>query len=112
MRVFGYLRREPTLDAPHQAAWLEAQRLAIRRFCRKKRMELANFFESKDPWYFEDPTLEEMLTALERGEADCTVLCREYEGLTSFKIDHLEKMVELRFYTQRFRFPLLAEEAI
>ena len=101
METFGYLRREPTLDSAHNAAWLEAQRIAIRRFCRKKRLELLRFFESDGMEYFEDSALDEMLSALEEREADCAIVCGEYEGSFSYNIEHLERTVEIRFFSQR-----------
>lgn len=106
MEVFGYLRREPTLDSAHNAAWLEAQRLAIRRFCRKKRLELLRFYESTGKEELEDSSLEEMLTALEEKEADCAIVCGEYEGGLSYNIDHLERSVEIRFFSRRLPHPI------
>ena len=111
MLAFGYLRREPTLDAPGNAAWLEAQRLAIRRFCRKKRVELVRFFEDDRGEYSEDSAINEMLSALEEKEADCAVVCGEYEGAGSYNIDHLEGSVEIRFFSRTFQNPLF-EEAV
>jgi len=100
MQAFGYLRRDRMLDTPHNAAWLEAQRLAIRRFCRKRRIELVQFFESEGEEYVEDSALDQMFSALEEREADCAVVCGEYEGPLSYNIDHLEKTVEIRFYSK------------
>ena len=99
MVTLGYLRPEPDLDAPTRAAWIEAQRLAIRRFCRKKRLELVRFFEDK----------EEMLEALQQKEADCALVCGPYEGDASFSIDQLEKKVEIRFFSNTLKEPLFFE---
>lgn len=112
METFGYLRRESTLDAPHNAAWLEAQRLAIRRFCRKRRLELVRFFENEGGEYLEDSALDEMLSALEEREADCAVVCGEYEGALSYNIDHLERTVEIRFFSRNRQSSLFTEEAV
>ncbi len=112
MEAFGYLRREPTLDTAHNAAWLEAQRLAIRRFCRKRRMELLRFFESETAEYDEDSALDQMFTALEEKQADCAVVCGDYDGPLSYNIDHLERTVEIRFFSRRLQDPFIAEEAV
>ena len=111
MLAFGYLRREPTMDAPSNAAWLEAQRLAVRRFCRKKRIDLVRFFEDDRGEYSENSALDEMLGALEQKEADCAVVCGEYEGASSYNIDHLERNVEIRFFSHSSPYPLF-EEAV
>ena len=110
MVTFGYLRREPMLDAPHNAAWLEAQRLAIRRFCRKRRLELVRFFENEGSEYLEDSALDEMLSALEQKEADCAVVCGEYEGAISYNIERLERTVEIRFFSRNLSKPVFTEQ--
>ena len=112
MLAFGYLRREPTIDAPGNAAWLEAQRLVVRRFCRKKRIELVRFFEDDRGEYSEDSAINEMLSALEEKEADCAVVCGEYEGANSYNIDSLERTVEIRFFSQTLHNNSLLEEAV
>lgn len=112
MQTFGYLRLEPTLDAPQNAAWLEAQRLAIRRFCRKRRLELLGFFEDKGEDSFEGSAMDKMLSALEQKEADCAVVCGEYEGALSYAIDHLERTAEIRFFSRTLQSPLFTEEVI
>ncbi len=112
MEVFGYLRRETTLDPPHNAAWLEAQRLAIRRFCRRKRLDLLSFFEDRGENSFEDSALDRMLGALEQKEADCAVVCGEYEGALSYNIDHLERNVDIRFFSKTLQSPFVTEELI
>lgn len=109
LQAFGYLRREPTLDIAHNAAWLEAQRLAIRRFSRKKRLELIRFYENTSGEYFEDSALDAMLSALEQREADCAIVCGEYDGAISYNVEHLQNSVEIRFYSQRAHAPLLEE---
>lgn len=112
MLAFGYLRREKALDTPHNAAWLEAQRLAIRRFCRRRRIELVRFFESEGGEYLEESALDDMLAALEEKEADCAVVCGDYEGVLSYTIDHLERTVEIRFFSRNLQTPFFTEEVV
>ena len=100
MVAFGYLRRASWLDNPQNAAWTEAQRLAIRRFCRRRRIELVDFLE-ESPGEIEQVALERLMAALERQEADCAVVCEEYEGTPSYNIDHLERKTKIRFFSRR-----------
>ena len=109
MVAFGYIRKVSWLDNPQNAAWLEAQRLAIRRFCRRKRIELQDFFEEEVEGEFENSALEKLMEALERREADCAVVCGEYEGARSYNIDHLEDSAEIRFFSKNFSSSFLQE---
>lgn len=105
--AFGYVRRVSELTPAQNAAWLEAQRLAVRRFCRKKRFELQGFFEETDP-ESEPSALRRLIEALERREADCAMVCADYEGARSYNIDHLEKSVQIRFFSKNAS-PILQE---
>lgn len=109
MVAFGYIRKVSWLGHSQNAAWLEAQRLAIRRFCRRKRIELQDFFEEETEKEFENSALEKLMEALERREADCAVVCGEYEGARSYNIDHLERSVEIRFFSKDASKALLQE---
>ncbi len=109
MVAFGYIRKISRLDNPQNAAWLEAQRLAVRRFCRKKRIELQGFYEEETEGAFENSALEKLMEALERYEADCAVVCGEYEGARSYNIDHLERSAEIRFFSKNLSSSLLQE---
>ena len=112
MQVLGYLRKEPALETAQNSAWFEAQRLAIRRFCRKRRLGLLYFFEDRGEDSFDGSALDQMLSALEQKEADCAVVCGEYEGALSYNIEHLERTVEIRFFSRTLQSPLFAEEVI
>ena len=109
MVAFGYVRRVSWLDSSQNAAWLEAQRLAIRRFCRRKRIELQGFFEDERGEISENSVLTKLLEALERQEADCAVVCGDYEGARSYNIDHLEKSAQIRFFSRNPSSTLLQE---
>ena len=110
MVAFGYIRKVSWLDSSQNAAWLEAQRLAIRRFCRRKRIELEDFFEEEKGGEF-DSALERLIGALEKREADCAVVCGEYEGARSYNIDHLERSAEIRFFSRNVS-PVFLQEAV
>ena len=110
MVAFGYIRKVSLLENPQNAAWLEAQRLAIRRFCRKKRIELQGFFEEEEAnRNLENSALEKLMEALERREADCAVICGEYEGARSYNIEHLERSAQIRFFSKNLSSSLLQE---
>ena len=109
MVAFGYIRKASWLDNPQNAAWLEAQRLAIRRFCRKKRIELQDFFEEEAERDFENSALEKLMEALERCEADCAVVCGDYDGARSYNIEHLERSAQIRFFSKNSSSSLLQE---
>jgi len=109
MVAFGYIRKISWLDHSRNAAWLEAQRLAIRRFCRRKRIELVDFFEEEASEEFENSALERLMAALERSEADCAVVCGDYDGARSYNIDSLERTTEIRFFSKNQSSPLLQE---
>ena len=109
MVAFGYILKLSWLDNSQNAAWLEAQRLAIRRFCRRKRIELQDFFEEESGGEFENSALERLMEVLERREADCAVVCGDYEGVRSYNIDHLERSAEIRFFSRSVS-PVLLEE--
>ena len=100
MVAYGYIRGVSSLGNAENAAWLETQRLAIRRFCRRKRIELQDFFEERsEGGEFENSALERLMEHLEKEEADCAVVCGDYQG-SRYNVEALEQSAEIRFFSR------------